>query len=107
MNNDINNNFGLRGPSPEENQSLANMRQYKNEKNVSLRFAIKEVEIGSPDSIAIAVNALRLQKIEISSLNLLLKLHEDTQGPNRTAKFAENAHQLQQTVINEIKLMLF
>ncbi|MEI8124897.1 MAG: hypothetical protein WCG42_04005 [Parachlamydiaceae bacterium] len=87
-------------------RSPDHLARSNSQRNLVLRFAIEEVKIGTPDSIELAVKALFKNKIEIPTLNLLLDLHQKSQGIERGAKFAKDASELQRAVIKKIEDML-
>lgn len=66
-----------------------------------LTYALGEVEINSPDSIALAVAMLKKHHIEIPELDLLNQLHMHIGA--RDVAFETRAHELQQKVMAAIK----
>lgn len=76
------------------------------DRRAALQYAIDEVSIGTPDSLALAVKMLGTKQVEIPLLNSLLKLQEETNGSRRNGEFAHQAALLQEQIISLLNKML-
>jgi hypothetical protein len=107
MNSGINNNFGFFGiPGGGYELSKRNDGACDSPKNQILRYAIKEVSIGTLDSIRLAVDALQNNAIKVPSLILLLEMKNKAVKSDLDEKFHQSELDLQKKAISEIEKFL-
>jgi hypothetical protein len=95
------NQFGIPGGTPEilfKHQPINN-----DEKNTILTYAIQEIEICTPDSLELAVDTLKLEQVESTVLNELVKLYQTTGKQDRNETFHQRVLELKKKAIEEIK----
>lgn len=71
-----------------------------------LRYALREVKIGTPDSLELAVNMLGRKNIFIPELNNLVQLFFETPTNKRNLQFATKFDKLQEDLISQLEIRL-